>query len=850
VLKVVVRGLLANKFRLAGTALAVILGVAFMAGTLVLTDTIGKTFDDLFADVYKDTDAVVRQEAAFSAVQGSADVRGRVDASVVDTVRGVDGVAEAEGNIQGYARLVDKEGEPIGDPQTGAPTYGGNWQESDALNPFEIVAGAPPEAADDVVIDKASADDAGFRVGDPITVLGLGEPRQMTVSGIASFGTADSPGGASYGLFTTETAQEFVAEPAKFDSVLVVADSGVSQQEITDRLARVVPDGTEVLTGQEITEESQSDLKENLSFFNTFILVFAVVALLVGSFIIFNTFSITVAQRTRENALLRAIGASDRQVLGSVLGEAVIIAVLASIIGLGAGIGVAALLKALLAGFGFELPGSGVVLTAQTVIISIVVGVVITLVAALSPARKAGRVPPVAAMRDVAVGSTGYGSKLRIAVGVVMLGLGVASLLGGLFGGGGSALALVGLGVLLVFFGVSVLGRTVALPLSRAIGALLPRLRGITGNLARENAMRNPKRTAATASALMIGVALIGFISILAASTRTSINASIDKAFTSDFVVNPGTFGIGGLDPQLAERVNDLPEVEAASGVRFGAVEIDGSTEEVLGVDPASTFELVDVERLQGSPDDLGRDAIAVFEDVADEDGLAIGDTVQVNFKDTGVQPLRVVMIYGEDEPAGDYLIGRAAYEANFAEQFDTFVFVRKAADVEAGQALAAVQRVADNFPGADVQDRTGFKEDLTEPVNQILGLVYALLALAVVIALLGIGNTLALSILERTREVGLLRSVGMTRSQLRSTIRWESVIIALQGTLLGILIGIFFGWALVRALRDEGIDQFTVPFGTLLIVIVLAALAGVVAAVLPARRAAKLDVLRAIVAE
>jgi putative ABC transport system permease protein len=612
----------------------------------------------------------------------------------------------------------------------------------------------------------------------------------------------------------------------------------------------VVPDGTEVLTGQEITEESQSDLKENLSFFNTFILVFAVVALLVGSFIIFNTFSITVAQRTRENALLRAIGASDRQVLGSVLGEAVIIAVLASIIGLGAGIGVAALLKALLAGFGFELPGSGVVLTAQTVIISIVVGVVITLVAALSPARKAGRVPPVAAMRDVAVGSTGYGSKLRIAVGVVMLGLGVASLLGGLFGGGGSALALVGLGVLLVFFGVSVLGRTVALPLSRAIGALLPRLRGITGNLARENAMRNPKRTAATASALMIGVALIGFISILAASTRTSINASIDKAFTSDFVVNPGTFGIGGLDPQLAERVNDLPEVEAASGVRFGAVEIDGSTEEVLGVDPASTFELVDVERLQGSPDDLGRDAIAVFEDVADEDGLAIGDTVQVNFKDTGVQPLRVVMIYGEDEPAGDYLIGRAAYEANFAEQFDTFVFVRKAADVEAGQALAAVQRVADDFPGAEVQDRTGFKEDLTEPVNQILGLVYALLALAVVIALLGIGNTLALSILERTREVGLLRSVGMTRSQLRSTIRWESVIIALQGTLLGILIGIFFGWALVRALRDEGIDQFTVPFGTLLIVIVLAALAGVVAAVLPARRAAKLDVLRAIVAE
>jgi putative ABC transport system permease protein len=842
-----VRGLLANKFRLAGTALAVILGVAFMAGTLVLTDTIGETFDDLFADVYKDTDAVVRQEAAFSGMQGTADVRGRIDASLLDTVRDVDGVAEAEGSIQGYARLVDKAGEPIGDPQSGAPTYGGNWLGSDELNPFAIVAGGPPEADDDVVIDKASADDADFEVGDPITVLGLGEPRDMTVRGIATFGTADSPGGSSYGLFTTATAQEFVAEPGKFDSALVVAEAGVSQADLKERLAGVVPDGSEVLTGQEITEESQTELKDSLSFFNTFMLVFAVVALLVGSFIIFNTFSITVAQRTRENALLRAIGASDRQVLGSVLGEAVVIAVLASIIGLGVGIGVAGLLKALLAGFGFELPGAGIVLTPRTVVISIVVGVVITLVAALSPARKAARVPPVAALRDVAVGSTGYGSKLRVVVGTVLLGLGVASLLGGLFGGGSSALPLVGLGVLLVFFGVSVLGRTIALPLSRVIGAVLPRLRGVTGNLARENAMRNPKRTAATASALMIGVALIAFISILAASTRTSIDASIDSAFTSDFVVNPGTFGVGGLDPALAERINDLPEVEQASGVRFGAMEIGGSTQEVLGLDPSSAFDLVDVEPLEGSPDDLDERSIAIFEDVADEDGLAVGDTVDVTFKDTGVQPLRVAMIYGEDQPAGSYLMGRSAYEANFAEQYDTLVFVRKAPDVASDEALAAVQREAEAFPGAEVDDRTGFKEDLTEPVNQILGLVYALLALAVVIALLGIGNTLALSILERTREVGLLRSVGMTRSQLRSTIRWESVIIALQGTLLGIVTGIFFGWALVRALRDEGIERFTVPFGTLLVVVVLAALAGVLAAVLPARRAAKLDILRAV---
>ncbi len=841
------RGLLANKFRLAGTALAVILGVAFMAGTLVLTDTIGKTFDDLFGDVYRDTDAVVRQEAAFSGETGEADVRGRVEASVVDDVLGVDGVAEAEGSIQGYARLVDKDGQPIGDPEMGAPTYGGNWLASDDLNPFTLAAGRAPEAADDVVIDKASADDGGFRVGDPITVLGQGAPRQMRVSGIATFGDADSPGGASYGLFTMETAQALVAEPGMFDAVQVVADEGVSQQEITDRLAQAVPRGTEVLTGQEITEERQSDLQESLSFFNTFMLVFAVVALLVGSFIIFNTFSITVAQRTRENALLRAIGASDRQILMSVLGEAVVIALLASALGLVVGIGVAGLLKALLAGFGFDIPGAGIVLSPRTIVVSLVVGVVITVVAALSPARKAGKVPPIAAMRDVAVGSTGYGSKLRVVIGAGLLGLGVASLLGGLFGGGSSALPLVGLGVVLVFFGVSVLGRTIALPLSRAIGVLLPRLRGVTGNLARENAMRNPKRTAATASALMIGVALIGFITILAASTRTSIDAAIDEAFTGDFVVNPETFGSGGLDPALAGQIAELPEVKAATGVRSTAAEIGGSTEQVLGVNADTAFEVVDVEPLEGSPAELGPDAIAVSDDVADDDDLAIGDTVDVTFKDTGVQPLRVAMIYGEDQLAGKYILGLEAYEANVVEQYDSFVFIDKADGVGGDAALGAVSRVAQGFPGADVQDRTGYKEEQTKPVDQMLGLIYALLGLAIVIALLGIGNTLALSVLERTREVGLLRSVGMTRSQLRSTIRWESVVIALQGTLLGMLIGIFFGWALVRALREQGIDRFTIPFGTLAIVLVLAAFAGVVAAILPARRAAKLDVLRAV---
>jgi putative ABC transport system permease protein len=849
VLRVTVKGLLAHKLRLGATALAVVLGVAFMVGTLVLTDTIGKTFDDLFGDVYAGTDAVVREEAAFSDPNMGGDARGRVDESVVEEILGIEGVAVAEGTIQGYTRLVDKEGEPIGDPGMGAPTYGGNWNESSELNPFRLTEGRPPEDDDEVVIDKRSADDAGFVVGDTATVLVQGPPQQVEISGIATFGDEDSPGGASYVLFTTPAAQRLVAEPGRFDSVSVVAEDGVSQAELVDRIRSALPAGVEVVSGDEITQESQDDIKEGLSFFNIFLSVFAVIALLVGAFMIFNTFSITVAQRTRENALLRALGASKRQVLSSVIVEALIVGLLASLVGLALGIAVAGGLKALLSGFGIDIPAGGLVFSVRTVLVALVGGVVITLLAALAPARKAAKVAPIEAMREAGTSTGGYGSGLRAAIGVGILALGVLSLSAGLFSGGSNALPLVGGGALLVFFGVSVLGRTIALPLSRFLGALLPRVRGITGSLARENAMRNPKRTAATASALMIGVGLVGFITILASSTRASIDATIDEGFAGDFAIDSGTFGFGGLDPALAPQIAELAEVEQAAGIRMGAAQVAGSTEQVLGADRDTAFQIMDIEPLEGAVADLDADGIGVFEDEAEDAGLQVGDPIEVLFKDTGVQALTVALIYGENQFVGDYVLGMDAYEANIADQFDSQVLIEMADDVGAEEARAAIEGVAAGFPGADVLDRDEFKAEQSAFVDQLLGLVYALLALAILIALLGISNTLALSIFERTRELGLLRSVGMTRSQLRSTIRWESVIIAVQGTVLGLVIGIFFGWALVQALRDEGM-QLAIPYGSLAIVVVLAAFAGVIAAVPPARRAAKLDVLRAIVTE
>jgi putative ABC transport system permease protein len=435
-------------------------------------------------------------------------------------------------------------------------------------------------------------------------------------------------------------------------------------------------------------------------------------------------------------------------------------------------------------------------------------------------------------------------------VGIAVLLGGTAALFTGLFADTDNALQLVGLGALLVFFGVSVLGRTISLPLSRLIGAPLPRLRGITGALARENAMRNPKRTAASASALMIGVGLVAFITIFVASSKASVDQIIDRAFTGDLVVDTGAGINGGVDPSLAQQLNELPEVEAATGLQVGAVEVDGTVDQIVAVDPATGFQVVDVQPLRGEPSDLRVDTIAVHEDTAVEKGLDVGDTVPVLFKDTGLQQLRIALVYGENQPAGDWLLGKEAYQANFANRYDWQVYVKKAADTSLSDARSAVEGVTAAYPGLDVLDQAEYGESISAPLDQMLALVYALLALAILIALLGIGNTLALSIVERTHELGLLRAVGMTRSQLRSSIRWESVIIAVQGTLLGLVIGVFLGWALIRALEDEGIEVFALPLGSLAVIVLLGGLAGMAAAVLPSRRAARLDVLRAVASQ
>lgn len=850
-LRLTLVSVLGHKVRYAMTAFAVLLGVAFISGTLVLTDTIGRTFDGLFTGVYHNTAAVVRAEEPFTPQTSFTSQRPRIPASLADQVRQVPDVTAVRLAVEGYAQLVGADGKAIGNPAAGAPTLGEAWNDVPAMNPYHFLSGSrPPASAGEIAIDKHSADVGKLKVGDRVRVLTQGAPASYNLTGIFRWGTADSPLGASITLFEPTTAAEVLGEPGKVDQIDVAAASGVSQSEMANRLRSALHDPSlEVLTGKQITKESQDNIHKALSFFNTFLLVFALIALFVGSFLIFNTFSIVVAQRLRELALLRAVGASRRQVSISVLGESLVIGLLASAAGLGAGIGLAIALRQLLALFGIDVPSTGLLVSARTVIVSMVVGTVITLLAAFQPARRAGKVAPVAAMRDIATSEDTRRLRRSISGGSV-LGLGCLALLVGLFAGISNRLALVGGGALFAFLGIAILGPLISRPLSRLLGAPLLS-RGPIGQLARNNAMRTPKRTAATAAALMIGVALVAVMSVLAASTTSSVNSVVDRTMRADFVIDSGgqPGGATGFSPALQQRLAGLPQVASSTGIRAGAVRIGGSDTVVLAVDPAHIDDLFDVGVAQGNLQSMTPAGIAISQQVAKDKHLRLGSQLPIQFTG-GTKQFSVQSIYTARDLAGDYVLPLAAAEQNFTQQLDFQVYLRLAAGVSAAAGRSAIEAALADYPTATLQDRTEYKAAQTRQIDQLLNLVYGLLALALFIALVGIANTLALSIHERTRELGLLRAVGMTRAQVRTTVRYEAVIMALLGAVQGLVIGVLLGWAIVAALHSQGVTVLSVPVLRLVIIAVVAAGAGVLAAVAPGRRAARLNVLAAIATE
>jgi putative ABC transport system permease protein len=844
--RVTIKGILARKVRFLLTGVAVMLGVAFVSGTLVLTATIGHTFDNLFSTIYSHTDAIVREKASLGS--GFEQQRGRIDTHVLDTVKAAPGVAVAEGQIQGFAQIVKADGKALGNPGRGAPTFGFAWSSDPDLATFHVVKGHAPQAPNQIVIDQKSADKAGYKVGAQVPVVTKHGRDVFQLVGVAKFGQANSLLGASAVLFTPDTAAVVLGEPDKFDVIAVRAKSGVSQQAVVKNIdAALKKDnitGVEGVTGKEITKENQSNVRQGLSFFNTFLLIFGVVALLVGSFIIFNTFSIVVAQRQREMALLRAIGAARRQVLSAVVGEALLVGIVASTIGFVGGIGLAGGLKGLLAALGIDIPAGGIVIPLNAVIWAFVTGMVVTTVASLAPALRASRIPPIAAMRDVAIDRSST-SVLRILSGGFVTAAGIALLLGGLFA---QQILFVGIGAGVIFLGVAVLGPVIASPVASAIGAPIRAVRGITGRLAESNAARNPKRTSATAAALMIGVALVVFITIFGASIRSSVNAAIDKSMKADYVVTSGGFGAGVLPLQLEDRLKRTRGVTAVSGVRSGQFEVKGGVKMLTAVDPNIVNSLFDLEVSKGDIRNLGTGGIAVNKTTASDNNWKIGSQISTRFAQTGTKTLTVQAIYKQTQ-VSPYVISLDSYALNFPDQFDSQIYVKTAGGPNR-QVRQSLQTVMNDFPAGKLQDRAEFKQTQGNAINTFLNLVYVLLLFAIVIAVFGIANTLGLSIIERTHEIGLLRAVGMTRRQLRATIRWESVIVALLGAVLGLVIGVFFGWAMVTALRDQGIDQLSFAPLSLVLILVIAGVFGVLAAILPARRAARLDVLRAVTTE
>jgi putative ABC transport system permease protein len=838
------KSLLAHKMRLALTATLIAMSVAFVAGTFVLGDTINHTFTSLFNEAVEGTAVEVRGEGGFSNSQGEVQ-RDGVPVEVLDRVRAVDGVRFADANIQGYAEVINKKGKTTRTPG-GAPALGFNWTADDGLNTLSISDGRAPNGPTEITLDRGTAGKHDLAVGDRVKVLLKDAPREFTIVGLTRFGEADNLGGATLATFDTPTALEVLAEPGKFTSILVAAEPDVSDTVLRDRIAAVTPAGYEAVTGKQSAEEAATAITDNPGFkiFKNALLVFGLISLFVSAFIIANTFQILVAQRTRDLALLRALGASRGQVLTSVVAEAFIVGVVASAVGLGLGVAVANGLLAMLAAFGVELPTAGVQFLPRTAVISMLLGVVVTTVAAVVPARKASRIAPVAAMREAEAAPVSM--RKRAIVGGVVTTVGVAALLTGLFGGG-QALALVGFGTPIAFIGLYTLSPLLSQPLGGALGRPI-RSAGVPGKLASANAQRNPRRTAATASALMIGLALVGAVGVLAASMKTSFGGIIDRSLRADYTLNTSDFMPFSAD--LAKQLAGAPGIEAVSGLRWNDVKIDGKGTSVNAVDPAKFDTVYRVDMVEGVLADIAADGAIVSESAAEQNGWKVGDIVRMRFSASGEQDILIKGSYEKDPLLGDWIISTATYDKHFPIKLDNMVFVKGPDGVGSAATKQAVDAVAKNFPVVTVNDQAGVKRQQQQSINQLLGMIYALLLLSILIAFLGIMNTLALSVFERTRELGLLRAVGMGRRQMRWMVRWEAVVISLFGAVLGVTVGTFFGIALRKAIAEWGVEALTIPWGTLVILTVVGGVFGLVAAALPARRAARLNVLEAIAYE
>jgi len=836
------RGLLARKTRLLLTALSVALGVTLIAGTYVFTDTINASFDRIFSASYARTDIVVTPSEAAQLNESGDTVP--IPEAVRSGIAAVDGVETVEGQIfDGGGTFLGRDGEPF---SLQGPKFISSPFEDERFGGVEYAEGGPPDTDEEVALDKASADREGFAIGDSFRIAAEGGAKSYTIVGLTQIAGVDSFGGAAVAQLSLPEAQRITGKEGGYDELNGAVEPGRDPAAVARAVREAVPERTlDVNTGaQEVSSQSESS-REDLSFLNTALLAFAGISVFVGAFIIFNTFSITVAQRAREFALLRTLGASRGQVLRAVLGEGLVLGVLGSVAGIALGILVASGLRQLFKEVGFELPSGDSVIATRTIVASLAVGILVTLASTLSPALRATRVPPVAALREgVALPET-RGSRWALPVAVVTTTLGAALMAVGLFvaSGESAALSLLGGGALLTFLGVALLSPRLVGPIASVIGRPVEAVAGVTGRLARENTVRQPGRTAVTAAALMVGVALVAFATIFTAGFRATIDDSIDGGITGQAIIESQD-GFSPFSADATQAVRDDSRVAAVSPVRFADAQVQGEDLSVTGVDPATLGQVYDLDVSGLTP----RGAV-VSESYAEERGLAAGDTLAVVTPRGQRLELEIVRVEDIDGIIfGDVLVDNELLVRDFGLEKDSFAFVGLRDPSGSGAAVTALDdAVGERFPQIEILTKEEFKDEQGEQINGLLGLIYALLALSIIVSLFGIVNTLVLSITERTRELGMLRAIGTSRRQIRRMVRYESVITALIGGILGLVLGMVLAFLVTQA-----IDEFsvTVPAVPLLVVLVLAGLAGVLAAVLPARRASRLNVLDALAYE
>ncbi|MBM0233813.1 ABC transporter permease [Micromonospora sp. STR1_7] len=842
------KSLLARKVRLILSGLAVVLGVMFVSGAFVLTDTLGRSFDSVFADGFSEIDVNVaaKPKVELSEMEGEQ-TAAPLPAAVVDRVRQVPGVASATGvvNADG-ARVIGSNGKVV--TSFGPPQLGENWTgESDLL---KLREGRAPQADDEIVINKGLATAAKVQVGQKVGVLTAFESkkRDFTLVGVFGYsGDRDSIGGVNEVYFTTPVAQRLMlGAPDAFSSITVQAADGVSDEKLRDDVGRTLGADYEVKTGEQVAADASASLKEGLSFFNKILLGFAAVALLVGTFLILNTFSIIVAQRTRELALMRAIGASGRQIIGSVVLEAIAVGLIASVLGLAAGIGVGALLAFLFGKLAGGLTLAGIGVPAAAVIGSFAVGLVITVVAALLPALRASRIPPIAAMQDVATPDRPL-TKVTIA-GSLVTGIGAVLLFLGLSGNaGGQTLATILGGVLFAFIGVALLTPLISRPVVSLLGVIFSW--SVPGKLGRLNSGRNPRRTAITAAALMVGIALVTGVTVILDSAKGSISALAQDTIKAELVISGQQGGPRppSFDPGVLDQAKALPGVRLVDGEYGDMAKLDGkSTWVAASSDIASLRQIFGAKATAGDIDRLGPTQMLASSDEATARGWSVGSTVKVQPTRGEVRTYTISGIYESSQLTNPVTLPvQAAKDFTIPQPIQGFIQLAPGARVADVQ--PQVETLLADSPEVSVADRDAFIKQQTGQLDGLLTMIQILLALAIVIAVLGIINTLALSVLERTRELGLLRAIGLRRGQTMGMITVEAVVISVFGALLGVAVGTGLGAAVVEALKDEGITDLILPWGQMGVFLGLAAIIGVVAAVLPAVRAARINVLGAI---